>query len=177
MRSSKTPVLSPGESWGHQEYVGYFGDAYLLFTLDQYAFSAKEQIKSPKKVYAIDTGMAGAVGFSFSENRGHLLENQIYLELKRRGHELYYYKTSTGLEVDFACCTGGKITRLFQVALDLGDDKTRNREVRSLLKALDEAGLERGDIVTYEEEGELTVDGKTISLTPAFRFLLGLPTP
>lgn len=156
-----------------KEYVGYFSDAYLLFTLDLYAFSAKEQIKSPKKVYAIDTGMAGAVGFSFSENRGHLLENQVYLELKRRGHELYYYKTSNGLEVDFACCTGGKITRLIQVVQDLGDDKTRNREMRSLLKAMDETGLERGEIVTYEEDGELTVEGKNIRLTPAFKYLLG----
>lgn len=156
-----------------KEYVGYFRDAYLLFTLDSFAFSAKEQIKSPKKVYAIDTGMAGAVGFSFSENRGHLLENQIYLDLKRRGHELFYYRTSNGLEVDFACCTGGKVTQLIQVVQDLGDEKTRNREMRSLLKAMDETGLDHGEIVTYEEDDELTVDGKTIRLTSAFRYLLG----
>lgn len=156
-----------------KEYVGYFSDAYLLFTLDSFAFSVKEQIKSPKKVYAIDTGMAGAVGFSFSENRGHLLENQIYLDLKRRGHDLFYYKTGNGLEVDFACCTGGKVTRLIQVVQDLGDHKTRNREMRSLLKAMDEVGLDYGEIVTYEEDDELTVDGKIIRLTSAFRYLLG----
>lgn len=156
-----------------KEYVGYFSDAYLLFTLDLFAFSAKEQIKSPKKVYAIDTGMAGAVGFSFSENRGHLLENQIYLDLKRRGHELFYYRTSNGLEVDFACCTGGKVTQLIQVVQDLGDEKTRNREMRSLLKAMAETGLDHAEIVTYEEDDELTVDGKTIRLTSAFRYLLG----
>jgi hypothetical protein len=156
-----------------KEYLGYFSDAYLLFTLDSHAFSVKEQIKSPKKIYAIDTGMAGAVGFSFSENRGHLLENQVYLDLKRRGHELYYYKTGSGLEVDFACCKGGTITHLLQVVQDLGDDKTRNREMRSLLKALDETGLKQGEIVTYEEEDELVVDGKTICLIPAFKYLLG----
>lgn len=156
-----------------KEYVGYFSDAYLLFTLDSFAFSAKEQIKSPKKVYAIDTGMAGAVGFSFSENRGHLLENQIYLELKRRGHELFYYRTGNGFEVDFACCTGGRVTQLIQVVQSLGDEKTRNREMRSLLKAMDETGLDHGEIVTYEEDDELTVDGKTIRLTSAFKYLLG----
>jgi len=156
-----------------KEYLGYFSDAYLLFTLDSHAFSVKEQIKSPKKIYTIDTGMAGAVGFSFSENRGHLLENQVYLDLKRRGHELYYYKTGNGLEVDFACCKGGTITHLLQVVQDLGDDKTRNREMRSLLKALDETGLKHGEIVTYEEEDELVVDGKTICLIPAFKYLLG----
>jgi uncharacterized protein len=156
-----------------KEYVGYFRDAFLLFPLDLYAFSVRAQIKSPKKVYAIDTGMAGAVGFSFSENRGHLLENQVYLELKRRGHELFYYKTSNGLEVDFVCCKGGKATHLIQVAQDLSDDKSRNREVRSLVKALDETGLVFGEIVTYEEDGELTVDGKTIRMTAAYKYLLG----
>jgi predicted AAA+ superfamily ATPase len=157
-----------------KEYLGYFSDAYLLFTLDSFAFSVREQIKSPKKVYAIDTGMAGAVGFSFSENLGHLLENQVYLELKRRGHELYYYKTGNGFEVDFACCTGGKITQLVQVVHDLGDDKTRNRELRSLIKALEETKLERGEIVTYEEEDEITVEGKIIRIIPAFKYLLNM---
>lgn len=155
-----------------KEYLGYFNDAYLLFTLDSFAFSVKEQIKSPKKVYAIDTGMAGAVGFSFSENLGHLLENQVYLELKRQGHELYYYKTGNGLEVDFACCTGGKIRQLIQVVHTLGDAGTRNRELRSLIKALEETGLERGEIITYEEEEELSVNGKIIRLIPAFKYLL-----
>ena len=157
-----------------KEYLGYFSDAYLLFTLDLHAFSAKEQIKSPKKIYTVDTGITGAVRFGFSENRGHLLENQIFLELKRRGHQLFYYKTSNGLEVDFACCTGGRITHLVQVAQDLSDDKTRNRETRSLLKAMDETGLEYGEIVTYEEDGELVVNGKTIRLTSAYNYLLGL---
>jgi len=157
-----------------KEYLGYFSDAYLLFTLDSFAFSVKEQIKSPKKVYAIDTGMAGAVGFSFSENLGHLLENQVYLDLKRRGHELYYYKTGNGLEVDFACCTGGKITQLIQVVHTLGDEGTRNRELRSLIKALEETGLERGEIITYEDEEELSLDGKIIRLIPAFKYLLNM---
>ena len=155
-----------------KEYLGYFSDAYLLFTLDSFAYSVKEQIRSPKKVYAIDTGMAGAVGFSFSENIGHLLENLIYLELKRRGHELYYYKTGNALEVDFACCTGGKITQLIQVVHTLGGEGTRNRELRSLVKALDETGLECGVVVTYEEEEEFAIDGKIIRLIPAYKYLL-----
>lgn len=155
-----------------KEYLGYFNDAYLLFSLDAYAFSVKELIKSAKKVYAIDTGMAGAVGFSFSENRGHLLENLIYLELKRRGHDLCYYRTGNGLEVDFACCNQGKVTRLVQVAQELEAGKTRDREVRALVKAMDETGLTQADIVTYEDEEELTVDGKQIRVIPAYRYLL-----
>jgi uncharacterized protein len=155
-----------------KDYIGYFSDAYLLFTLDAFAFSAKEQIRSPKKVYAIDTGLAGAVGFSFSENQGRLLENLLFLELKRRGHALYYYKTSNGLEVDFACHAGGKITQLIQVTYDMGEDRTRNRELRALVKALEETGLAAGVIITYEQEDEIVVDGKKISLIPAFKYLM-----
>lgn len=156
-----------------KDYLSYFADAYLLFTLDSFSYSVREQIKSPKKVYIIDAGMAGAAGFSFSQNQGHLLENLVYLQLKRRGSgQLYYYKTENGLEVDFADSTGGKVNRLIQVAQTLGDDKTRERELRALVKAMDETGLKQGEIITYEEEDCLHVDDKAINLIPAYKFLL-----
>lgn len=156
-----------------KEYLSYFADAYLLFTLDSFSYSVREQIKSPKKVYIIDTGMAGAAGFSFSLNQGHLLENLVYLQLKRRGSvQLNYYKTENGLEVDFADSTCGKVNRLIQVAQTLGDDKTRERELRALVKAMDETGLKQGEIITYEEEDFLHVDDKAINLIPAYKFLL-----
>ncbi|MFZ4858855.1 MAG: hypothetical protein ACOYL3_20935 [Desulfuromonadaceae bacterium] len=103
-------------------------------------------------------------------------ENMVYPELKRRCSELHYYKTANGYEVDFACSHKGKITNLIQVVLDPGDDKTRNREIRALVKALDETGLKSGATVTYEEEGELSVDGKQIRLIPAFQYLLNRGT-
>ena len=155
-----------------KEFLGYFTDAYLLFTLDSFAFSVREQIKSPKKIYTIDNGLSGAVGFSFSENIGHLLENQVFLELKRQGRELYYYRTGSGHEVDFACRQGGGIVQLIQVAREIASEKTRNRELRALLKAMDETGLERGVIVTYEDEEEITYEGKTVSVIPAYKYLL-----
>lgn len=156
-----------------KEYLSYFADAYLLFTLDAYDFSVKEQIKSPKKVYAIDTGMAAATAFSFSENVGHYLENLVYLELKRQGSEVYYYKTVNGLEVDFVCREGGKPSRFIQVARDMTGEKARSRELKALVKALDEAGLTAGTVVTYEDEGEISEGGKTITMIPAYRFLGG----
>lgn len=156
-----------------KDFLGYFHDAYLLFAVDSFAFSVKEQIKSPKKVYLIDTGMAGAVGFRFSENLGRLLENLVFLELKRRGRELYYYKTANGLEVDFICREKGMVTELIQVAGDMGAEKTRTREVKALLKAMDETGLDRGVIVTIEDEEEIVSGGKVIQVVPAYKYLLG----
>jgi predicted AAA+ superfamily ATPase len=156
-----------------KDFLGYFQDAYLLFTVDSFSFSVKAQIKSPKKVYLIDTGMAGAVGFRFSENMGHLLENLVFLELKRRGNELYYYKTANGLEVDFICREKGAVTELIQVAGDMSGEKTRGREVKALFKAMDETGLDKGLIVTLEDEEEIVSREKVIQVVPGYKYLLG----
>ena len=58
-----------------QNYMRYIEDTYLIFHLDRFSFKQKEQINSPKKVYAMDTGMINALGFSFSKNIGKLVEN------------------------------------------------------------------------------------------------------
>ena len=157
-----------------KEYLSYFADAYLLFTVNAFSFSVKQQLKSSKKVYTVDVGLADAVSFRFSDDRGKFLENMIYLELKRRGKELFYYKTANGLEVDFIGKTGLAITDLIQVSRDLRDEKTKNREVRALIKAMDETGVENGLIVTQEEEGEIKKGGKTVTILPAYKFLLNV---
>ena len=82
-------------------------------------------------------------------------------------------KTVNKLEVDFACTGKGRITRLVQAAYTLDDHQTRDREVRVLAKALTETGLQTGDIITHEEEGRLTINGREINLIPAYRFFLG----
>lgn len=158
-----------------REYLSYFADAQLLFTLDLFSFSVRDQIKSSKKVYAIDTGLAAATAFSVSENIGHYLENLVFLHLKRSGGNLFYYKTGNGLQVDFVRqASGGAVTDLIQVAHTMNADKTRNREVKALLKALQETGLTTGTIVTGEEEEVINEGGKTIRVVPAYKYLSGL---
>jgi hypothetical protein len=153
-----------------KEYLSCFSDAYLLFTIDAFSYSVKQQIKSPKKVYAVDPGLAGSVSFRFSDDSGRHLENAVFLELKRRGHELFYYRTENGHEVDFICRKGRKVTDLIQVAKELRDEKTKSRELRALFRAMDETGLKNGTIVTYEEEEEIKENSKTITIIPAYLF-------
>lgn len=153
-----------------KDYLSYFTDAYLLFTIDLFNFSVKRQIKSPKKVYAIDTGMARASSFSFSEDAGHYLENLVFIELKRKGREIYYYKTANNLEVDFACKEGNRLTGLIQVSKEMQTDKVRKREIRALIKAMDETGLSQATIVTYEDEEIIRAEGKTINVIPAYKY-------
>lgn len=155
-----------------KDFLSYFSDAYLLFTMDAYGFSIREQIKSPKKVYVIDTGMARATAFGLSENTGHYIENIVFLELKRREKKLFYYRTANGLEVDFAIQEGNRLTELIQVARDMKDEKTRARELKALLKAMEETRITSGTIITHEDEDEITVEGKTVRIIPGYRYLL-----
>ena len=155
-----------------KEYISCFADAYLLFTVDAFSYSVKHQIKSPKKIYSIDSGLAGSVSFRFSDDTGRHLENAVFLELKRKGKKLFYYKTENSLEVDFICQEGRKVTDLIQVAKELRDEKTKSRELKALFKAMDETGLKNGTIVTYEDEGEVVGgdNSKTATIIPAYKF-------
>src|SRR5580692_8485842 len=84
--------------------------------------------------HAIETGLVKQIAFHFSKKQGRYLENIVYLELRRRYKELFYYKTEDNLEVDFLVREGTKITLLVQVTESLKDPKTREREYRALIK-------------------------------------------
>ncbi|MCD4808342.1 MAG: ATP-binding protein, partial [Methanosarcinales archaeon] len=82
------------------EYIAYMTEAYLLYAVPIYSPSLKVQSVNPKKIYCIDTGLRNAVSFKFSEDRGRLAENAVFVELKRRKKEVFYWKSDAG-EVDF----------------------------------------------------------------------------
>lgn len=155
-----------------KEYLSCFSDAYLLFTADAFSYSVKRQMKSPKKIYAIDSGLAGSVSFRFSDDTGRHLENAVFLELKRRGKELFYYRTENGNEVDFVCREGRKITDVIQVAKELRDEKTKGRELKALFRAMDETEVKSGTIVTYEDEEEIKENSKVVTIMPAYKFFM-----
>jgi len=102
------------------------------------------------------------------------MENPVFLELRRRWWEVFYYRTANGLEVDFLCRKGGEPMRLIQVAWEMETDDTRKREFRSLAKAMTELDMKDAIIVTHEEEGETPVNGGTVRILPTWRFLLGM---
>jgi len=152
-------------------YLEYLKESFLVFELPQFSYSLKSQQKSLKKFYAIDPGLANAVSFRFSEDKGRLLENCVFLELKRRKQEIYYYKTANGNEVDFLI-KQGKSPLLIQVSWSLADNKTKQREIRSLVKAMKELKTNKAIILTYNSQGELKLNNKKISIMPVFKWLL-----
>jgi predicted AAA+ superfamily ATPase len=153
-------------------YMEYLKDAFLIFELPQFSFSLKKQAKALKKVYAVDTGLASAVSFRFSDDKGRMLENAVYLHLVAKRHELYYYRTKNRKEVDFFIKEKTKPKVLIQVAWSLDSAETKKRELDGLMDAMDETGLEEGFILTYNEEETIKEEGKIIHILPAYKWLL-----
>jgi hypothetical protein len=82
-----------------KDYLSYYKEAFLFFTVDHFSYSLREQKTNPSKVYCIDNGLRNAVSFRFSEDEGKLAENLVFLELRRSGGDVYYWKDKR--EVDF----------------------------------------------------------------------------
>lgn len=162
-----------------ERFSAYLENSYLVFFLKRFSFKFKEQEKSPRKVYSVDTGLANMVGFKFSSNSGRLAENLVFLELKRKTYdnpflEIYYWKSVANEEVDFVVKEDTQIKELIQVCWDLQDINTKKREIKALLKAMDEFKLKKGLIITEDFEGKEDYDGKKIKYITLRRWLLGL---
>jgi hypothetical protein len=148
-----------------KNYIGYLEDSWLLFTTNVYDYSVRRQQVAPKKTYAIDTGLARSVGFSFSPNTGHLLENLVFLALRQRTRDVYYYASPTGLEVDFYL---PEERQLVQVVQTLDQPETRQREVRALTAAMRSLGIGRGLILADGNaapivNGEFTIEVRSLA--------------
>lgn len=160
-----------------EKFSGYLEQVYLTFFLKRFSFKVKEQEKSPRKLYGIDTGLNNAVGFRFSENIGRSAENAVFLELRRRQAfqpelEFYYWKDIHHREVDFVVKEGLKITDLIQVCWNVEDPGTKNRELRALRKAMDELKSATGLVLTEEYEAEEEVKAKKIRFVPLWKWFL-----
>jgi len=160
-----------------EKFSGYLENAYLIFFLKRFSFKVKEQEKSPRKVYCIDTGLSNAIGFRFSQNLGKLAENIVFLELKRRQAqnpelELYYWKDVQHREIDFILKEGQRVTQLIQVCWQVDVLKTREREIKILLKAMDEFSLNEGVVITEDCEEETAINDKKVCFIPLWKWLL-----
>jgi predicted AAA+ superfamily ATPase len=132
-------------------YLDYLEDAYLLFAVPHFTESVREMQTTSKKIYTIDSGLLNANSFNFSSNFGKLFENLLYLDLRRQGYEVFYYKTNSGYEIDFVAKSKEDKLHLFQAVWDQEDPETRQREERALQAAENELGIKGTiiDLATY----------------------------
>jgi len=151
-------------------YLEYLTDSYLVYQVPIHSRSESVRRVNPKKAYAVDSGLLGAMSFQMTEDRGALLENIVYMQLRRLGLHPDYYITKDGGEVDFVIKSDGPgKNRLLQVCWELSDTATRSREMRALLSAMNELREERGTIITWMDEE--TIDER-IEVIPAWKWLL-----
>jgi len=155
-----------------KKYISYLEDAWLFFTINKYAYSVKEQQIAAKKVFSVDTGMLNSVGFSFSKNIGNLMENLVFLHLRRQYQDVYYYKTKQNHEVDFFVPSQ---QLAIQVSQDLSDEETMLRELRSLVELSEEKKEQhRFQIVTLADKETITTEGTIVDVMPLYEWLLSV---
>jgi len=155
-----------------ENYMKYLEEAYLFVTLNRFSYKLKEQLKSPKKIYCIDTGLANAVGFKFMENTGRTMENLVAIELARRGSEIYYWKNHFGEEVDFVVKDGYRIKQAIQVTYVSSKKELEGREMKALVKASKELKCRDLLTITWDYEGTERYQNKKIKFLPLWKWLL-----
>jgi len=151
------------------DYVDYFENAYLIFTVPRFSYSYKQQQVNPKKVYSIDNGLSHVNSVSFSKDKGKMLENVVFLALRQKIKSIFYFQKE--YECDFVVKEKEKITSAIQVCLELNEENQK-REVNGLLLALKEFDLKNGLILTHHQDDEFLIDGKKIIVTPVWKWLL-----
>lgn len=151
-------------------YISYLEDSYLLFSINRFDYSLKKQQTYSKKIYAIDNGLAKANSLAFSKDQGRLLENFVFLKLRSKYKNVFFFKEND-LECDFIIKEKEKITKAFQVCLDLTADN-KAREINGLKAAMSKFGLNTGTIITLNQEEEIKDNKNTIKIVPAWKFEL-----
>jgi hypothetical protein len=159
--------------------LDHFQDAYLVFAIPVFRKSIRAQATNPRKLYAIDPGLAAAMSHVTATDVGARLENAVFLALRRRHGrsihgEVSYYITASGREVDFVVgdVFQGRALRLVQACADLSQPGVREREVGALAEAMAETGLRQGEVVTLREGASIKTPAGTIRLVPAWAWML-----
>ena len=152
------------------EYLDHLVDAFLFSKVPIHTRSEKARQLNPVKIYTIDTGLLNAMNFRNSSDAGLLLENMVFMHLRRNNFDVEYVNTRQGYETDFFA--RHKITNkveLIQVCWTMSDITTFDREVKGLVSAMDELSVSSGTIVTWDDE---TVIDNTIKVVPVWKWLL-----
>ena len=156
-------------------YCGYLQEAFLLLALKKFSYKSRERIRD-SKIYVIDNAFISNRTNTFStENLGWRLENAIYIELLHRASkrfaDVFYYRDRT-FEVDFIVAKDSVVEELYQVCYDMTNEKTRKREVNSLLQGATKFHCSNLTILTFDEQETITEGDYTIQVKSASQWLL-----
>lgn len=150
-----------------EKYLEALTESFILYQAKRYNIKGKQYLKTLEKYYVVDVGLRFMLLGSKQMDAGHIPENVVYLELLRRGYDVYVGKINE-FEVDFVA-QNSRGTSYFQVALTVRDEKTLQRELRPLQSIRDHYPKM---ILTLDEDPETQYDG--IRRVNARDWLLGL---
>ena len=151
------------------DYIYFFENAYLIFNIPRFSYSYKKQQVNPKKIYSIDNGFSHNNSASFSKDKGKMLENIVFLGLRRKFKNMFYFQDKN--ECDFVVKEKEKITHAIQVCFDFNEE-TKDREINGLIEALKEFKLKEGLVLTYAQDDEFFVESKKIIVKPVWKWLI-----
>lgn len=154
-----------------KNYLEYIQQTYLISQLFRYDPSVKKQMMSPKKIYFVDNAIIKRIGFNATENNGVFLENLVFIEMKRRGWDVYYYADKK--ECDFIVRKGLHISDAYQVTLKMDSPQTREREIAGVREAMQAYSLSKGYILTFEGKETINFDdGTIVEVVPVWEWIL-----
>ena len=162
----KNLIKSTGLSIGNNtvfDYLSYLEKSYLIASISNYNAKFSEKHNN-RKYYFLDTGILGL----FLHNQDtKLLENQVYIGLRRKGYEMFFLKRNT--KVDFFVPDHNL---LMQVSYSIEDKETFERELHGLATAMEKFEIDEGYIITRDEEKTIEINEGSIHIVPAHKWLL-----
>lgn len=150
------------------EYLSFLEQSYLFSFVPKFDYSAKAQSVNPKKVYCIDTGMIQNVTLSATKDLGKMFENAVFVELRRRTKNIWYY-SEAAFECDFLYGSGNLPENAIQACYELTNEN-REREVRGVVNTCKKFPNVKPLIVTFNQKDKISYNGMIVDVVPAVDF-------
>jgi len=147
-------------------YYRHYLDSLIVFEVRKFSPSSYKRLRNPAKIFLIDPGISRRTA---SQDYGRQMENVVFLELKRRGFEVFYFEEKN--ECDFIVKEYNGVYSPLQVTWELTPEN-RGREFQGLVQACKMLGIKNGTIITHDEEREEKEDGITIDIVPVWKWLI-----
>lgn len=158
------------------KYLSYLEESFMVFTVPYFSPSENIRNRNYRKPYAIDWALGGAIAPAGAVSPSRMLENAVFVELKRRGNDIYYLKTRKSEEIDFIAVSrkkrGAGTSELIQVCLQVDNQETFEREIRGLPEAASFIGNNHATLVTMDNDRTIEKNGCTINIVPAWKWFL-----
>lgn len=158
-------------------YADALEETMFCHFLPRFSPSLRKSFLSLPKVYLSDPGLINhSLPTKFEDEIGRIMENTAFLELKRRGKELFYWKDYQGREVDFVV-GGGTPEKLIQVTYASGRDEVERRELEGLLRTSEALRCKELEVITWDYEDSVKMDGREVNFVPMWKWLLARQAP